>query len=55
MSTSVAARGKIVHALEQGDKIPEGWAVDEDGYPTTNPEKALKGRSFRRVVLKVQA
>lgn len=43
MSTSVAARGKIVHALEQGDKIPEGWAVDEDGYPTTNPEKALKG------------
>jgi len=43
MSTSVAARGKIVNALERGESIPEGWAIDEDGNPTTNPTDALQG------------
>ena len=43
MSTSVAARGKIVNALERGESIPEGWAIDEKGNPTTNPTDALKG------------
>ncbi len=43
MSTSVVARGKIVNALERGEDIPLGWAVDEDGKPTTNPQAALKG------------
>ena len=37
MSTSVAARGKIVNALERGESIPDGWAIDEKGNPTTNP------------------
>ena len=43
MSTSVAARGKIVSALERGESIPEGWAIDGEGNPTTNPTEALKG------------
>jgi L-2-hydroxycarboxylate dehydrogenase (NAD+) len=43
MSTSVVARGKIVNALERGESIPEGWAVDKDGNPTTDPAAALEG------------
>ncbi len=43
MSTSVVARGKIVNALERGEDIPLGWAVDEDGNPTTDPQAALNG------------
>jgi L-2-hydroxycarboxylate dehydrogenase (NAD+) len=43
MATSVAARGKIVQAAKEGKPIPLGWAVDEEGNPTTDPLKALKG------------
>lgn len=43
MSTSVVARGKIVNALERGEDIPLGWAVDKDGQPTTDPQAALDG------------
>ena len=37
------ARGKIYAALERGEPIPEGWAIDIDGTPTTNPKTALDG------------
>ena len=30
-------------AKAAGEKIPEGWAVDADGVPTTDPEAALAG------------
>jgi L-2-hydroxycarboxylate dehydrogenase (NAD+) len=43
MATSVAARGKIRRAARSGASIPEGWALDEDGRPTTDPEAALRG------------
>lgn len=43
MAPSVAARGKIHKALRRGEKIPEGWALDEEGKPTDDPESALKG------------
>lgn len=43
MSSSVVARGKIRLASLKGEKIPEGWALDENGEPTTDPKKALKG------------
>ncbi|MGA2784894.1 MAG: Ldh family oxidoreductase [Candidatus Bathyarchaeia archaeon] len=43
MATSVVARGKIVHAAEKGEKIPEGWAIDRSGKSTTDPNEALKG------------
>lgn len=43
MSTSVVARGKIIVAAQQGMAIPEGWAIDADGRPTTDPERALRG------------
>ena len=43
MSTSQVARGKIVIAKNRGQQIPEGWAIDIDGRPTTDPDAALKG------------
>jgi len=43
MATSVSAMGKIIAFKHRGEKIPEGWAVDKDGNPTTDPEAALKG------------
>lgn len=42
-STSAVALGKITMAKAAGETIPLGWAVDQDGQPTTDPEAALKG------------
>ncbi|MCX7026459.1 MAG: Ldh family oxidoreductase [Spirochaetes bacterium] len=43
MSSSVVARGKIRLAALSGESIPLGWACDETGAPTTDPNRALKG------------
>jgi L-2-hydroxycarboxylate dehydrogenase (NAD+) len=43
MATSVSAMGKIIAFKHRGEKIPEGWAIDKDGNPTTDPEAALHG------------
>ncbi|MCH8552167.1 MAG: Ldh family oxidoreductase [Natronospirillum sp.] len=42
-STSAVALGKITMAKAAGEPIPEGWAIDAEGNPTTDPEAALKG------------
>lgn len=43
VSLSKVARGKIMAARQKGEAIPEGWALDTDGNPTTDAEKALAG------------
>jgi (2R)-3-sulfolactate dehydrogenase (NADP+) len=43
MALSQVARGKILTAAQKGEAIPAGWAVDENGQPTTNAAAALKG------------
>jgi len=43
MALGVVARGKIRAAAREGKSIPEGWALDEHGQPTTDPHAALKG------------
>lgn len=44
MATSVVARGHILLASTRGDEtIPEGWALDSEGRPTTNVQAALEG------------
>ena len=43
MATSATARGKIILANKLGHPIPEGWAVDADGKPTTDAAAALLG------------
>jgi (2R)-3-sulfolactate dehydrogenase (NADP+) len=43
VSLSAVARGKIMVAAREGRPIPEGWAVDAAGNPTTDPKAALQG------------
>ncbi len=43
MATSIVARGNIIMAARQGQAIPEGWAIDTDGNPTTDAKAALGG------------
>ena len=43
LATSVVARGHIIEAARLRQPIPEGWAIDEQGSPTTDPEAALSG------------
>jgi len=43
IACSVAARGHILLAAREGRPIPEGWAVDADGAPTTDAKRALAG------------
>lgn len=40
MALSVVAGGKINLCVDKGTNIPEGWALDRDGRPTTDPLKA---------------
>jgi LDH2 family malate/lactate/ureidoglycolate dehydrogenase len=40
MATSVAAFGKIEVAKDRSVPIPEGWALDADSNPTTDPNQA---------------
>jgi LDH2 family malate/lactate/ureidoglycolate dehydrogenase len=43
MATSVVAMGKITMSAKLGKDIPLGWAIDCDGNPTTDAEKAANG------------
>lgn len=43
MALSVVARAKIRDAKDKGLDIPDTWATDVDGNPTTDPQAALEG------------
>ena len=43
LSLSAVARGKLMVAAQKGESIPEGWALDADGQPTTDPKAGLAG------------
>ncbi|MDB5360009.1 MAG: putative oxidoreductase YbiC [Rhodospirillales bacterium] len=43
IANTAVARGKIYLARQRNTRIPEGWAVDACGVPTTDPEAALNG------------
>lgn len=43
MATSVVAGSKLLLAKERGEKIPLGWALDEQGQPTDDPEAGMRG------------
>jgi (2R)-3-sulfolactate dehydrogenase (NADP+) len=43
LSLSEVARGKLMVAAREGKPIPEGWAVDSEGKPTTDAKAALEG------------
>ena len=42
-ASSVTARGEIALRAQRGEEIPEGWALDPHGNPTTDPAQALAG------------
>lgn len=43
LSLSKVARGNVLAAKQRGEPIPEGWAFDAQGRPTTDPQAALDG------------
>ena len=43
LATSVVARGHIIQAARLKEQIPPDWAIDDQGYPTTDPAAALRG------------
>ena len=43
LSLSKIARGKVMAAKQKGTTIPEGWALDRDGHPTSDPAAGLAG------------
>ena len=43
ITTSTLAEGKLMVALNKGERVPEGWIVDKDGNPTTDPKDFYDG------------
>src|SRR5258707_9211633 len=43
MATTVAAYGKVKVAAQQGKTMPEGWMIDREGQPLTDPSRADDG------------
>jgi (2R)-3-sulfolactate dehydrogenase (NADP+) len=43
MATSTVARVNVIAAAKRGEELPEGWALDRHGKPTTDPSEALAG------------
>ena len=46
LALTTVVRGKIMLALQRGEKIPEGWAMDRHGKPTTDPKEAIEHGSL---------
>ena len=45
-ATSTVALGKILNARENGESIPSGWGVDENGNDTNNPNEVVSLTPF---------
>lgn len=43
ITTSTVAEGKLMVAMNKGDRVPEGWIVDKAGRPTTDPKDFYDG------------
>ena len=43
MATSIVAKSHFSTALANHEKLKEGWALDQNGKPTTDPMEAIKG------------
>ncbi|MEE1505268.1 MAG: Ldh family oxidoreductase [Acutalibacteraceae bacterium] len=43
MATSVVAKSKFKEYKAQNKSLPEGWALDINGKPTTDPDEAMAG------------
>jgi LDH2 family malate/lactate/ureidoglycolate dehydrogenase len=43
MATTVAAYGKVKTKAQRGETMPEGWMMDRQGRPLTDPRRANEG------------
>lgn len=46
LALTTVVRGKIMMAMRRGERIPEGWALDRHGRPTTDPKEAIEHGSL---------
>src|SRR5712691_3176464 len=46
LALTTVVRGKIMMAMRKVERIPEGWALDRDGRPTTDPKEAIERGSL---------
>jgi uncharacterized oxidoreductase len=49
MTTSMVAEGKLMVALNRGERVPEGWIIDKQGRPTTQPKDFYDGGALLTV------
>ncbi len=42
-ATSACAEGKLRVARNRGERVPEGWILDKDGQPSTDPNDFYEG------------
>ncbi|HUQ26750.1 MAG TPA: Ldh family oxidoreductase [Burkholderiales bacterium] len=46
LALTTVVRGKIMMSMRKGERIPEGWALDRNGKPTTDPKEAIEHGSL---------
>ncbi len=46
LALTTVVRGRIMLAAQKGERIPEGWALDRHGRPTTDPKEAIEHGSL---------
>jgi (2R)-3-sulfolactate dehydrogenase (NADP+) len=49
LSLTQVTRGQILLYANAGKQLPEGWGMDKDGKPTTDPHKIMVGGSLHAV------
>ena len=49
VTTSMVAEGKLMVAMNKGERVPEGWIIDRDGAPTTDPKAFYDGGALLTV------
>lgn len=42
-ASSAVSYGKVEIAKRKGEKIPEGWCIDKNGYATSDPAEMIEG------------
>ena len=49
VTTSTVAEGKLMVAMNKRERVPEGWIIDKDGAPTTDPKDFYDGGALLTV------
>jgi uncharacterized oxidoreductase len=49
VTTSTVAEGKLMVAMNKGEQVPQGWIIDRDGAPTTDPKAFYDGGALLTV------